>query len=59
MISRKNSIDDSYVIHDYCQLNDNIVKDHTSISCQDKTIEMIARAKVREKLDLLEAYYQI
>ena len=59
MIPRKNSIDDSCVIHDYCQFNDNIVKDHTPISRQDEIIKMIARTKVRGKLDLSEAYYQI
>ena len=59
MISRKNSIDDSRVVHDYHQFNDNIVKDHISISHQNEIIKMIIRAKVREKLDLLEVYYQI
>ena len=52
-------MNDLRVVHDYRQLNDNIVKDHTSISRQDETIEMIVRVKIREKLDLLEAYYQI
>ena len=45
--------------HDYRQLNDNTVKDHTPIPHQDETIEMLVRAKVRGKIDLPDAYYQI
>ena len=59
MVPRKDPTDDPGIVHDYRQLNDNIVKDHTPIPRQDETIEMIARAKVCGKLDLPEAYYHI
>ena len=59
MVPRSDPKDDPRVVHDYQQLNDNTVKDHTPIPWQDETIEMIARAKVQGKLDLPDAYYQI
>jgi len=59
MTPRSDPTDDPRMVHDYRQLNDNTVKDHTPIPRQDETIEMIARAKVRGKIDLPDAYYQI
>ena len=46
MTPRSNPMDDLRMVHDYRQLNDNTVKDHTPIPRQDETIEMIVRAKV-------------
>ena len=59
MVPRSNPKDDPHMVHDYRQLNDNTVKDHTPIPRQDETIEMLVRAKVRGKIDLPDAYYQI
>ena len=52
MISWKNLINNFYIIHDYYQFNDNIIKDYISILYQNKIIKMIIKAKVHEKLKL-------
>ena len=58
MVPRKDPKDDPRVVHDYRDLNDNTVKDHTLIPHQE-VLEMIARATVCGKIDLSDAYYQI
>src|SRR5579859_260146 len=47
------------VVHDYRALNAKTVKDHTPLTRQDDIIECLARAKIRGKIDLVCAYYQI
>lgn len=47
------------VVHDYRALNAKTVKDHTPLIHQDDIIESLARAKIRGKIDLICAYYQI
>ena len=47
------------VVHDYRQLNENTVKDHTPLPRQEDIIRPMARAKIRGKLDMPMSYYQI
>ena len=47
------------VVHDYRALNAETIKDHTPLPRQDDIMECMARAKVRGKIDLVCAYYQI
>ena len=47
------------VVHDYRSLNDKTIKDHTPLTRQDDIIERIALGKIRGKIDLTCAYYQI
>jgi hypothetical protein len=47
------------VVHDYRQLNENTVKDHTPLPRQDEILQHLANAQIRGKIDLTNAYYQI
>ena len=47
------------VVHDYRAVNAKTVKDYTPLTRQDDIIESLARAKIRGKIDLVCAYYQI
>jgi hypothetical protein len=47
------------VVHDYRALNENTIKDQTPITHQDETLEAMARAKVRGKMDCVSSYSQI
>jgi hypothetical protein len=48
------------VVHDYRALNAETIKDHTPLMRQEDILESMARAaKVRGKIDLVCAYYQI
>jgi len=47
------------VVHDYRSLNSKTIKDHTPLTRQDDIIERLAMAKIRGKIDLICAYYQI
>ena len=47
------------VVHDYRALNAKTIKDHTPLTRQDDIIEPLAKAKIRGKIDLVCAYYQI
>ena len=47
------------VVHDYRTLNSKTIKDHTPLTRQDDIIERLANGKVRGKIDLICAYYQI
>jgi hypothetical protein len=47
------------VLHDYRGLNVKTIKDHTPLTRQDDIIERLAKAKIRGKIDLICAYYQI
>jgi len=47
------------VVHDYCAINAKTLKDHTPLTHQDDIIERLAMAKIRGKIDLICAYYQI
>ena len=46
------------VVHDYRGLNDNTVKDHTPVPCQDGILDSCARATIRGIIDMVSAYYQ-
>jgi hypothetical protein len=46
-------------VHDYRTVNAKTVKDYTPLTRQDDIIESLARAKIRGKIDLVCAYYQI
>jgi Reverse transcriptase (RNA-dependent DNA polymerase)/RNase H-like domain found in reverse transcriptase/Integrase zinc binding domain/Retroviral aspartyl protease len=48
-----------WVVHDYRQLNENTVKDHTPLPRQDEIIQRLTNAQIRGKIDLTNAYYQI
>jgi len=50
---------DPRVVHDYRELNERTVKDHTPLPRQDEILELLVRAVVRGKIDLVNAYYQI
>jgi hypothetical protein len=47
------------VVHDYRALNTKTIKDYTPLTRQDDIMELLAKAKVRGKIDLICAYYQI
>ena len=47
------------VVHDYRALNSNTIKDYTPLPRQDEILEIMAKAKIRGKIDMTSAYYQI
>jgi hypothetical protein len=59
MIPKDDPIDMPRVVHDYRGLNAKTVKDHTPLTRQDDIIEKLAKGKIRGKIDLICAYYQI
>ena len=59
MILKKISIIDSYIIHDYKELNEKIVKDHISFSYQNKILKLFINIIIHEKIYLINIYYQI
>ena len=59
MIFKKILIVDSCVVHDYKKLNEKIMKNHTSLFHQNEILKLLVRAVVCEKIDLINAYYQI
>ena len=56
---KKNPNVDPRVVHDYRALNEKTVKDHTPLPRQDEILELLVRAVVRGKIDLVNAFYQI
>ena len=50
---------DPRVVHDYRELNENTIKDHTPLPRQDVVLERMVRGFIRGKIDLKDAYYQI
>jgi len=59
MTPKKIPTADPRVVHDYRELNERTVKDHTPLPRQDEILELLVRAVVRGKIDLVNAYYQI
>ena len=59
IIFKKNSTADSRVIHDYRKFNERIIKNHTSLSHQDEILKLFINVIICEKIDLINAYYQI
>ena len=59
MTPKKDLTVDPRVVHDYRELNERTVKDHTPLPRQDEILELLVRAVVRGKIDLVNAYYQI
>ena len=59
MILKKISTADSCVMHDYRELNEKIVKDHISLPHQDEILKLLINVIIHEKIDLINAYYQI
>ena len=59
MIPKDDPTDMPRVVHDYRALNAKTIKDHTPLTRQDDIIELLAKAKIRGKIDLICAYYQI
>jgi Reverse transcriptase (RNA-dependent DNA polymerase)/RNase H-like domain found in reverse transcriptase/Integrase zinc binding domain/Chromo (CHRromatin Organisation MOdifier) domain/Retrotransposon gag protein len=59
MTPKKDLTVDPRVVHDYRELNERTVKDHTPLPRQDEILELLVRAVVRGKIDLVSAYYQI
>jgi hypothetical protein len=55
MIPKKDPNAIPRVVHDYRQLNENTIKDHT----QEDIIRPMARAKIRGKMDMPMSYYQL
>jgi hypothetical protein len=47
------------VVHDYRALNENTVPDHTPLPRQDEIMTASAKGKIRGKIDLVSAYYQL
>src|SRR5947207_2679165 len=43
----------------YKELNEKIVKDHISLSHQDEILKLLINVVIHEKIDLVNAYYQI
>src|SRR5438046_13403 len=50
---------DSHIMHDYRELNEKTIKDHTSLSRQDEILKLLVNVIIHEKIDLVNAYYQI
>ena len=59
LVPKKNPDADPRVVHDYRALNEKTVKDHTPLPRQDEILELLVRAVVRGKIDLVNAFYQI
>src|SRR5436305_2373761 len=59
MVLKKILTVDSRVVHDYRELNERTVKNHTPLSRQNEILKLLVRAVVRGKIDLINAYYQI
>jgi hypothetical protein len=59
MTPKKIPTADPRVVHDYRELNERTVKDHTPLPRQDEILELLVNAVVRGKIDLVNAYYQI
>jgi len=59
MTPKKDPTVDPRVVHDYRELNERTVKDHTPLPRQDEILELLVKAVVRGKIDLVNAYYQI
>ena len=47
------------MIHDYQELNDNMIKDHTSLSHADDVMHDAAQECIHRKIDLVSWYSQI
>ena len=47
------------VVHDFRALNDNTIKDYTPLPRQDEIMTQASKGKIRGKIDLLSAYYQM
>ncbi len=58
MVPKKSTDVDPCGVHDYRALNEKMVKDHTPSPRQDEILELLVRAVVRGKIDLVSAYYQ-
>ena len=56
---KKNPTVDPRIVHDYRALNEKTVKDHTPLPRQDEILELLVRAIIRGKIDLVNAFYQI
>ena len=48
-----------WIIHDYRKLNENTVKNHILLICQNKMIEVMIQVTIYDTIDLFNAYYQI
>ena len=59
MNPKKDLTIDSHVVHNYRELNERTVKDHTPLPRQDEILELLVKAVVRGKIDLVNTYYQI
>jgi len=59
MTPKKDVTIDPRIVHDYRELNERTVKDHTSLLQQDEILKFFVRAVVHRKIDLVNAYYQI
>ena len=59
MIPKKISITDPHIMHDYRELNEKIVKNHISLSHRDEILKLLINVVIHEKIDLVNAYYQI
>ena len=59
LVPKKNPNVDPHVVHDYRALNEKTVKDHMPLPRQDEILELLVRAVVRGKIDLVNAFYQI
>ena len=47
-----------WVVHDYRKLNENIIKDHISLTRQDEIIEVMIQAAIYDTINLSNTYYQ-
>jgi hypothetical protein len=54
-------VDDSppRVVHDYREVNSNTIPDHTPLPAVEEVLYPFARAKIRAKIDMADAYYQL
>ena len=59
MIFKRDLTMNPHIVHDYRELNERTVKDHTPLPWQDEILELLVKAVVRGKIDLVNAYYQI
>ena len=59
MTFKKDLTIDPYVIHDYRELNERMIKNDTSFPWQDEILELLVKIIIHGKIDLMNAYYQI
>jgi hypothetical protein len=59
MIPKKNPDTISRMIHDYRELNENMIKDHTPLPYQEDIIRSMIYTKFHDKIDISISFIQL